>query len=65
MMVAQFLTEKGVDTLAKDGTGVTPLHLAAIRGHVEVVSFLLNNGCGPEHRDVRGDTPMHWASTKV
>eukprot|EP00884_Botryococcus_braunii_P004416 jgi/Botrbrau1/13976/Bobra.117_2s0006.1 len=62
--ILEFLTQKGVDTLARDGTGVTPLHLAAIRGHMDVVSFLLNNGCGPEHRDIRGDTPMHWAATK-
>lgn len=61
----QWLQEIGVEMTPADQNDVTPLHLAAVKGHIDIVEFLLNNGCGTEYRDVTGDTALHWAATKV
>ncbi|WP_257456967.1 ankyrin repeat domain-containing protein [Archangium lipolyticum] len=40
----------------------TPLHWAALRGHVEVVSLLLDRGADRAVRDTSfNDTPQGWA----
>ena len=41
---------------------VTPLHLAASRGHIEIVQRLLAAGADAGYRDSKHDgTPLDWA----
>ena len=42
------------------GAGLSPLHLAAKGGHVDVARALLDAGADINARDVRGWTPMHF-----
>jgi ankyrin repeat protein len=44
------------------GLGRTPLHWAAIKGHIEVVELLLANGAAVNAKDRHGDTPLHAAA---
>ncbi|XP_077436733.1 BRCA1-associated RING domain protein 1 [Vanacampus margaritifer] len=45
----------------KNRKGETPLHLAAIKGDVEGVKELLNQGADPNLKDNAGWTPLHEA----
>ena len=40
----------------------TPLHLAAIKGHKEIVSVLLDAGCPIDVVDVEGGSALHYAA---
>ena len=50
---------KGVDVNAT-GNGQSPLHLAAIMGHVEVTELLIASGADLEGTDKHGNTPLHY-----
>ncbi|ETV74442.1 hypothetical protein, variant 1 [Aphanomyces astaci] len=58
----------GVDTLlfhVPDGFGQTPLHLAAVRGHAEIVAFLVDEvNVAMEGEDDKGRTPLALARSK-
>lgn len=45
-----------------DNDGVTPLHLAAGKGHLEVVKLLLAKGASPDVKTPAGQTPVHRAA---
>ena len=45
----------------RDGGGKTALHVAASRGLIEVVHFLLTCGFDPSAEDVHGNMPMDEA----
>ena len=45
----------------KDVEGVTPLHLAADRGHTEVVELLITKGAEVNAQSDGGNTPLDWA----
>jgi ankyrin repeat protein len=56
------LLELGADSLATDGSGVTPLHVAARHGHADVVRLLLAAGADPSIRDTEHDSDaVGWA----
>jgi len=40
----------------------TPLHLAAIRGHMPVVRALVSKGANKNAKDFDENTPLHYAS---
>ena len=39
----------------------TPLHNAAVHNQVEMVQLLIDNGASVDARDIKNDTPLHWA----
>lgn len=63
--VAAFLIEKGANVNTRNITGITPLHTAAGRGHVEMVKLLLNNKADINARDDYGATPLWYAKNGV
>ena len=45
--------------------GDTPLHYAALGGHLRVVKYLIDEqSCNPSHLDNQIKTPLHWAAVK-
>src|SRR3954471_9340223 len=44
----------------RDADGWTLLHIAAARGHLQVVDLLLDLGADTAARDHVGATPLHW-----
>ncbi|MCD7463130.1 hypothetical protein HAX54_050014 [Datura stramonium] len=51
-----------IDLNSIDSQGRTPLHIAAIHGHVEVIQFLVSVGSDPDMLDSQGWTPLHFAA---
>lgn len=61
LAVDRYLGE-GADVNCRDKNGLTPLIWAAIQGHEEVVSLLLDRGGDLEAKNHNGDTTLMWAS---
>ncbi|XP_019860890.1 PREDICTED: L-asparaginase-like [Amphimedon queenslandica] len=55
------LKKEGGDVAFPDYTGLTPLHLAARRGHYDTVHYLLVNGASVHMKDSLHRTPLHEA----
>ncbi len=47
----------------RDSFGRTPLHLAAVAGNVDVMQWLLEQGCDVNSKDKLGETPLHKAAS--
>uniref|UniRef100_A0A8C7M8I1 Ankyrin 1 n=1 Tax=Oncorhynchus kisutch TaxID=8019 RepID=A0A8C7M8I1_ONCKI len=43
-------------------SGLTPLHVAAFMGHLNIVKNLLHRGASPNASNVKVETPLHMAS---
>jgi len=70
--VARMLIEHGVDVIAQNKDGGTPLHLASKWGQVEIVRMLVERGADVNAQDKDGITPFrlatqrrHWEVTDV
>ncbi|KAH9767234.1 ank rep region domain-containing protein [Citrus sinensis] len=55
------LLDKGASTNYCDQYGLTPLHIAAIKGHKHVVLLLIEFGADVECQDNEGHAPLHLA----
>ncbi|CAA2998422.1 ankyrin repeat, PH and SEC7 domain containing secG-like [Olea europaea subsp. europaea] len=51
-----------IDLNSVNSQNQTALHVAAIRGHVEALQFLLSIGSDPDITDSNGWTPLHFAA---
>ena len=51
----------GTDVDAKTEQGLTPLHVAAIEGHKEILKLLIAKGAEVNAKDKRGRTPLVYA----
>jgi cytohesin len=64
LIKVQTALEKGGNPNAKDKYGLTPLHHAVFRGHVEIVKILLERGADPNAKNYAGWTPLHDAALR-
>jgi hypothetical protein len=55
------LIDQGADVHAKDNDGWTPLHIACMNGHAEVVKALLEKGAEMHAKSNSGYTPLRCA----
>jgi ankyrin repeat protein len=59
--IVKLLTGKSADIHATTFRAQTALHCAAVRGHEEVVVYLLDKGAEPTFQDQTGNTPLMLA----
>jgi hypothetical protein len=60
--VKRLLSFRNINVNVKDVYGMTPLHEAAINGHVEIVRLLLQNGADVNSKSNIGMTTLHFAA---
>ena len=65
LSLANFLLERGADLKTVDSNGRSALHLAAERGHLDVVSLLVNSACADVNaRNSNGEKPVDVAKNE-
>jgi len=61
----RFLVDKGVSINCVDGSGCTPLLIAAQYGQSDVAAFLIKKKADTSILDKNHDSAMNWAAYKV
>ncbi len=59
--IASLLISNGADINIQEDGGLTPLHIAAAIGDINIVTLLLNNGADINLQDNDGETALHAA----
>jgi len=59
--VAKMLVAHGAKSTARDKSGMTPLHWAAMSDLPDVMAYLVEQGADVNAQDDLGDTPLHKA----
>ena len=62
LSLVQLLVDQGAEIDLGDNDGVTPIMIATIKGHTEVVRFLMQGGASLVERDVKDHTILHFAA---
>jgi hypothetical protein len=61
--VKRLLSIRNINVNVKDDEyGMTPLHYAAFKGHIEIARLLLQNGAEVNAKSNRGSTPLYCAA---
>jgi ankyrin repeat protein len=61
-LAEHLITAHSQDVDSRGGSHTTPLHVASVKGHLDVASLLLENGADPNSRDHLGRAPLHRVS---
>ena len=56
------LIRKGASVHARTERGNTPLHFAAVKGHIGIVKLLVKYKANPNSQNSEGLTPLHYAA---
>jgi len=63
LRLVDILCGRGCSLSSRDGTGITPLHMAASKGRSDIVQLLLQHGAHIDTPSSRGgNTPLHFAA---
>ncbi|KAJ2997680.1 hypothetical protein HDV02_005244 [Globomyces sp. JEL0801] len=61
--VVKLLVEAGADIDAKNHENYTAVHVAAIKGFVDIIQYLVSEGCELQTTNVHGQGPLYNAKT--
>ncbi|KAJ6247862.1 cyclin-dependent kinase inhibitor 2c [Anaeramoeba flamelloides] len=62
--LVELLIKYGINKNAQTRTGLTPIHLAAINGHLHILRILVEKKANIRKRDFLGSTPLHLMCSK-
>ena len=60
--IQHYITDLQYDPDLRDSIGRTPLHYAAMRGHLIIIQYLVSSNADPLSEDVFHNLPLHYAA---